>query len=151
MEHRARDVTVRHLQRIVQPPQRRREAVADAREAPARRRVRLEHQELLALRLDVRRGVEVRRDERLRGGVVQVGREHGLGVAWGADAELGVAVVTWVAGKRWLKTSRFPKSHANTTLTVPQTNTPDSRYTCSRSPCPIPSQASRAQCSRSVR
>lgn len=60
MEEGSSEVAVRHLQGIVDGPQRRSERITDAGEATARRRVRLEHQERLAPRLCEHRGVEVR-------------------------------------------------------------------------------------------
>ncbi len=60
MEQGPSEVAVRHLQGVVDRPQRRGERITDAREAAARRRVRLEHQERLSPRLREHRGVEVR-------------------------------------------------------------------------------------------
>lgn len=101
MQVRAREVAIRHLQPVVQRPERRAKTVADAREATARSRVRFKHQEGLPGRLCDRCGVEVGRDEALAGGMVEVAREHGLGVDRGAEACVGIlcgAVVVRVAG-----------------------------------------------------
>lgn len=63
MEQRARKVAVRHLQGVVQTPQRRRERVADTWESTARRGVRLEHQERLVPRLREHCRVDIRLHE----------------------------------------------------------------------------------------
>lgn len=54
MEIRPREVRVRHLHRVVKPPERSTETVANPDEPTARRRVSLEHQQFLALRLCIR-------------------------------------------------------------------------------------------------
>ena len=99
MQQRPREVTVRHLHPIIQSPQRRAKRVRDSREPTARCRVRLHHQERLAVLLREVRGVQVNRHDADPGRVVEVVGELGLGVL-GLEAlarERGCAVVVRVA------------------------------------------------------
>ena len=85
MQQRPREVAVRHLQPVVQRPQRRAERVRDAREPAARRRVRLEHHEWLAVLLSEERAVEVGLDGANGVAMVEVLGEDGLRVARGSE------------------------------------------------------------------
>lgn len=53
-----REIAVRHLQAVIETPERDAVYVADTAESTARRRVRLKHDELLLVLLRDRRGVE---------------------------------------------------------------------------------------------
>ena len=82
-------VAVRHLQPVVDRPERGPEAVADPGEPAARRRVGLEHHELLARLLRGRDRRQVLRDEVLARRVREVVREHVLRVHRVAEARVG--------------------------------------------------------------
>ena len=105
MQQRPRKVTVRHLERIVQRPQRRTKRVRHTREPAARRAVRIEHDERLPVRLREGRAVQVRLHDRRRRGVVEVRREDGLWVdrpvRLGAREGRGAVVVRVAFGLVW--------------------------------------------------
>jgi hypothetical protein len=98
MQQRPGEITIRHLQSIIQPPQRRGIRITDPGEPPAARRVRLEHQQRLPRALRDPARVEEGRDQRRARRVVQVVREDVLREFGGADAVFGEAVVVGVAG-----------------------------------------------------
>ena len=100
MKQRSGEVAVRHLQPIVDSPERRCETIADAWEATTRRRVRLEHHEFLPELLGDAGRVQIRPHEVLPRGVGEVVREHVLGVLNGSEPslrELGCAVLVGIA------------------------------------------------------
>ena len=93
-----REIARRHRQPIIDRPQRGPEARADAREAPTRGRVRLEHDERLARGDRELRRVQVLRDHVHRERVREEGREFGLRVFGVPEAFVdGCAVVVGVA------------------------------------------------------
>ena len=101
MEEGTGEVTVRHLETVVESPQGRDKGITDAREPAARRRVRLEHHELLAHLLRGRHRAQILRDEIFSGVVREVVRDDVLRVYRVAEAgvgEGGGAVVVRVPG-----------------------------------------------------
>lgn len=82
MQQGTREVTVRHLQAVVDGPERRREGIADPREASTGRRVRLKHQERLSPCLRHHRRVQIVRDKTLTVLVREVRWEHLERVLW---------------------------------------------------------------------
>lgn len=99
MDERLAETSRRHAHSIVRQPQRRPKTVANAGEAAAARRVRLEHDERLASGMCDPRGVDIRRDDRQDIVVAEVVREDGLGDLRGAEGVpvMRGAVVVWVA------------------------------------------------------
>ena len=100
MEQRAREVAVRELQAVVNSPERGSERVADTRETAARRRVRLEHHEVLSELLRDSCAVKVRLYDALAGGVREVICEDVLRVddrAKAVPGEGGGAVLLGIA------------------------------------------------------
>lgn len=79
MQHRSTKITIPHLQRIIQSPHRRSKTITQPREPTTTRRICLEHQELLSGSLGDIRAVEIGLDDVLRGGMIEVGWEDGLG------------------------------------------------------------------------
>ena len=100
MQQRSREVAIRHLQPVVDRPQRRAKTIAYARETAARRGVGLEHHEVLAELLCDSRAVEVRLDNALARGVREVICEDVLRVddrAKAVPGEGGGAVLLGIA------------------------------------------------------
>ena len=89
VQQRSREVAVRHLQPVVDRPQRGAKAVAYARETAARRRVRLEHHKVLSELLRNSRAVKIRLDDALARGVREVICEDVLRVDDRAEAVPG--------------------------------------------------------------
>ena len=99
MQQRPSEVAVRHLEPVIDRPERRAKAVAHSRESAARCGVGLEHHELLPGLLRGGDRGEVLCDEVPARRVREVVREHILRVYRGAEAcvgERGGAVVIWV-------------------------------------------------------
>ena len=100
MEQRLGEVGVGHLQSIVDAPERGSERVTDTGETTARRRVRLEHHEVLSELLRDSCAVKVRLYDALAGGVREVICEDVLRVDDRAEAipgEGGGAVLLGIA------------------------------------------------------
>ena len=103
MQQRSREVAIRHLQPVVDRPQRRAKTIAYARETAARRGVGLEHHEVLAELLCDSCAVEVRLDNLLTGSMAKIVCEDSLGILDGAEIavrELGGAVLVGITVAR---------------------------------------------------
>ena len=106
MEHRAREIRTRHLQRIIQRPERRPEAIAETCESAARCGIRFDHEQRFPNHLRHSRRCAVRPHQFHRRAVVQEARKNRLGVDRRPDARLAEAVVRRVAGYRQIYVNR---------------------------------------------
>lgn len=97
MEESSGEIGIRHLQGVVETPECSAERVTDSRETTTRSCVGLEHHEWLVLRLCVRRGIEVWRNDVPPRTVVKELRERFLRVVQGTNTKLGGTIVRGVA------------------------------------------------------
>lgn len=97
---RHREVRIRHLQTVIQHPQRTAEAVADTWKTAARRSVCLKHVERFSCGLcDVSR-VSIGRNDPLTRSMCQVLRKFGLRIRWRTKVsiwECSCTVIIWIA------------------------------------------------------
>ena len=103
VQERACEVTVRHLQSVVDGPQRGRKAITSTRESTARGRVRLKHHKFLSKLLGDAGGIQIRLDDALPRGMCEIVGEDRLRIFDGSEAtvwEFRSAVLVRVAVAR---------------------------------------------------